>query len=138
MDFMQEIHLFQMTVITKTKYLVINTTDKLTRGWWKHLESLSEKKNKKRKPIRPKLTLFSKEAEFNFDDLCSEFLGLPFSLAWFAKHTLVVKCSSKIYETKRFCSFLSSNGVSQQPITTVLLQNSSVKGQTAIWILSEN
>jgi len=33
MDFMQEIHLFQMTVITKTKYLVINTTDKLTRGW---------------------------------------------------------------------------------------------------------
>ena len=32
MDFMQEIHLFQMTVITKTEYLVINTPDELTRS----------------------------------------------------------------------------------------------------------
>ena len=39
------------------------------------------------------------------------------------KHTLIVNDSSKIYDTKRLCYFLSSNGLSQQPIKTVCLQS---------------
>lgn len=38
----------------KTEYLVINTPNKLTRGWWKYYESLSEEKEEEEETYEAK------------------------------------------------------------------------------------